>query len=1029
MFSALVEELESFKKKEDRQLLRDFYSVFTRESISIEYLTLQLTKVSIPSILFRIQNLDMSIMEFLDSDPEDLDFLGFQEAVYCMEEALDVFLKKEKLNYTPIQKRNLAIQLYQYRSANLMKGVGFPSGFRYLSVLKKFSSLTKNKLDSPSFLQKYRNKILSGAALEKKFGKKILIYGYNPVEPLVYEILKNVSGNLDILWFSVLPPVELLRSKEDESVHLSSNHIRSLSKTQSPFPETSAYPPVRLHKSLEIYREIDYVGRNILSKFKAGKDNDDFHLTRIKVILPDSPEYRVAFYNVFRTLKIPFTFTNESFSLRITSYYNAFQKILSLTESDYHPEEVFLLFHNPCFYPEINGERISFSSSEFYQIYSRFRVSGYLDRKDRDLRGVRIDSKYTWDDFWKKLNLSILGEDESIYFNEDQKLEAENLLLVSTSLLQDLIYLKEKKFWKPAEYASFLRIILDVYLSVKPRPEIFEEGEIDQEISGNLEMERRIRGILQEIEDFGEFLKSINSSREYTKDELNQIIEEGLSSGKRYSQKLLKFGVVVGDFSDTHIPGFDFIYILGLNDRLLPAAYRENPELDGKSDAIQKIADTERASIENFFHTFCQVNQELHLSYVSRDMIKDREIYPSTYLTKVKDLLNLKYNEIPLYIHNEFRKGIDQAYEPISRSLLKMKHAERKSSDLPFLLPSWKKTDEIPEFPIGLQGKNLDKLFFRPGFKEEIPDVEIPKDVFYPRSIAKYLECPKKFYFERYIGEDDVEDYSSTIDSIDSLEYHNLVVEFFKIISDPSISWEETQKKISEYIESSNSYPEGILLSNYLKQLFANLKSSFEHFQKELAGRSKFLIQPYFSREENKNRKSQYFPSFEWEGRSVEYNPDVLFLKDSVLYLGLIQTATTVGEKHKIRRFVLSHFASILKDSEETKDSIAKHFGESFGSISLIVFERGKDSVFGLKEAKGKLDSPEEFSEILKIFLNEYDSKKFPASPVGKKTCKYCRFQSVCPGVSIEYEEWMEEDRLNLLDRVNQIFPANKTKS
>lgn len=111
----------------------------------------------------------------------------------------------------------------------------------------------------------------------------------------------------------------------------------------------------------------------------------------------------------------------------------------------------------------------------------------------------------TWESLWVRLNSFLIGDDseESIVFESEISDEVYQFLEVSTSLLQDLIGLKED-FSSLTEFSNFFKIILDTYLHTSMR-----YNETDEMKRLNERGQTKVIGLLASIESIESEMESI----------------------------------------------------------------------------------------------------------------------------------------------------------------------------------------------------------------------------------------------------------------------------------------------------------------------------------------------------------------------------------------------------------------------------------------------------------------------------------------------------------------------------------------
>lgn len=103
--------------------------------------------------------------------------------------------------------------------------------------------------------------------------------------------------------------------------------------------------------------------------------------------------------------------------------------------------------------------RISIKPEVWNQIISKMNLTEFLDKQHRKRQGFRESNLMTWESLWSRLNLILIGNtsDDTISLETELIEEVYEFLAVSSSLLQDLIGLKED-FTRLSDFSKFLEL-------------------------------------------------------------------------------------------------------------------------------------------------------------------------------------------------------------------------------------------------------------------------------------------------------------------------------------------------------------------------------------------------------------------------------------------------------------------------------------------------------------------------------------------------------------------------------------------
>lgn len=136
-------------------------------------------------------------------------------------------------------------------------------------------------------------------------------------------------------------------------------------------------------ESQEAYREIEFVGREILSILEENKQSN-FRLTSIKLVLPaEDLNYSLLVANIFERMGIPFSFTKDI--RKRSPYFSSVVSLLKLSISDFDKDTIFSLFYNPCFYPILEDSRMNIKPEVWNQIISKMNLTGFLDKHHKKI--------------------------------------------------------------------------------------------------------------------------------------------------------------------------------------------------------------------------------------------------------------------------------------------------------------------------------------------------------------------------------------------------------------------------------------------------------------------------------------------------------------------------------------------------------------------------------------------------------------------------------------------------------------------
>ncbi len=385
LYRALQNKLETFYKKENILILRDIVRVFTRENLTTDYLSLKLVEDNIPSLLFDINPYRVIPKEFLKNKPSsdtlisDLACILLIESILVKQNLENGNRKIKKNNSTiGINKkvlRQLAGSIFQFWKESLisfsLKEEKVPSNIKqeYDSVIRAFLKDKGNKKIEIEYLYEAcasgKSQFVSESEVKEKFGEEIILYGVSEIDPLHFKILEILSSYVRISFFIPAPRIHLIHKNSSKSQnaklkellpdwHVLSKFLgdKKISDVEAlldfKFQETLPDSNLQFYESQEAYREIEFVAREILRLTEEHKDDDNFRLTSIKLVLPtEDVNYSLLVNNIFDRMGIPYSFTKD-IRKKKSPYFSAVASLLKLSISDFDKETIFSLFYNPC---------------------------------------------------------------------------------------------------------------------------------------------------------------------------------------------------------------------------------------------------------------------------------------------------------------------------------------------------------------------------------------------------------------------------------------------------------------------------------------------------------------------------------------------------------------------------------------------------------------------------------------------------------------------------------------------------------
>lgn len=1068
LYLALKEKLEEYHAKENFLLLRDMKRVYTRENLTIDYLSLKLVEDNIPSLLFEINPYRTIPREFLKKQSSSENIISDLACILLIENILskkeeEVTQQKKKDNgkkSISLNKkvlRQLATSIFQFWKDSLisysLKEEKIPNNIKqeYDSIIRKFLKTKGSRKIEFEYLYEAcasgKSSFISENEAKEKFGEEIIFYGISEIDPLHFKILEILSSYIKITFLIPAPRIGLIHETEKienaklkeliPEWHILNRLLGDKKKAdleellQFSIPEIPSESSLHFYESQEAYREIEFVAREILRLIEDNKEDENFRLTSIKLVLPaEDLNYSLLVSNTFDRMGIPYSFTKD-IRKKKSPYFSAVASLLKLSISDFDKESIFSLFYNPCFFPVLEEMRISVKPDVWNQIISKMNLSGYLDKEHKKKLGYRESNLMTWENLWKRLNLILIGDRTGDSAKLDSQLmeEVYEFLEVSSSLLHDLIGLKED-FSKLSDFAKFFKIILDTYLHPSMRYNQSDEAERLNERGKS-----KINNFLSSIESIDFELDSLMEDKpNYSLEDFVDILLTQMEAWTEGDSRVLKNGVVVGELLDVIDPSFDYVFLVGLDERRFSNRSTKHDTVMIE-DSIQSLRLDSALKLKTYFyHIFNHKAQRYTFSYVSLDTIRDREYYPARELDKIFHLSNSKdaiYKKIPLFSYLEYKMEGNKTFERETFDLISYK---QKEMSLPFLktsYPNWLENSNpslSKEIDLLTSNKQLNQkvksYFFRSSVDTNHSSL-MQSNKISARKFIHYLECPKKFFYKYSVHTEEESEVTGEIESIDSLQRSIFIREALTLLSeDRTLSAQAiTEKVFSRERVEWGELPFGVLGKVARQEFIEYLESSLLPFFNGLLEKFEILKKPVFNKEANKTLNSVVFSSPILWDEPVKADADFLFQDGDNLYLTILVTGKKGNDQNK--KILASFISFLINQSDISKNEIKDYFGLASIQIrpAILYFPTDKNPEFSPGENCSNGDMFKPFWESL--FRNEY-----PAFPItGKKdSCEHCQMRTVCHAYQTDFIPFLESEMQLILSEVKEQF-SSKSES
>ena len=540
-----------------------------------------------------------------------------------------------------------------------------------------------------------------------------------------------------------------------------------------------------------LYREVETVYNSIL--FNLAQD-DTLQLTDIAILVPDISAYKSVFDSVFNRRPRQLAYNLVDSQAEIESIYGkAVLAILKLATGRFSRNEVFDLILNPCF---MSRWKMGPDEVQAWVNWTReLNIFHTFDRDAKAARGYPASGNFTWQQGLERLRLSRIMAapnvadpagfrhyQERVPFSDvktgDDDLVEKFCMVIES--LQHVVSRLNSRGISGEQWQQRLFQACDLLIEI---PEDFKgEAVVRQALLkafDNLELYDRLQ------EGASASALDVGLIREFIRANLGSI-----SGGHG---NYLTGGVTISALQPMRPIPFRFVYVLGMEEGRFPGkADLSSLDLRLSRRRIGDISLPER-NCYLFLEMLLSVRQKLYISYVARDLQKDRLQQPCSVINQLKRYVELeilsdgqsfRVSEVPL-------AGFSDRYmDPDAISAW---------SDV---LVNDSLTDRVTYYRI----HRLWEAFQQRASKDDLAEVarfdpDLSFDVSAPevedrqvekitlRQLKKFLEHPVRLKIQRHLGLYDEEE---TIEDVILREDEPFFSEFpldYRLKMDPIMLW------------------------------------------------------------------------------------------------------------------------------------------------------------------------------------------------------------------------------------------------
>ncbi|OEU83013.1 MAG: hypothetical protein BA865_14435 [Desulfobacterales bacterium S5133MH4] len=388
-----------------------------------------------------------------------------------------------------------------------------------------------------------------------------------------------------------------------------------------------------------IYREVETVYNSVLYNLEK---NSRLQLTDIAILVPDISKYKPVFDSVFNREPRCLSYNLVDSRANIESVYGqAVLGILGLATGRFSRKEVFDLILNPCFMRkwDIVPEEIS--------VWADWAVSLNIfhtfDRESKKARGYQASSYYTWKQGLQRLRLSriLSAPDEGTVDSSKHFHELAPFYDINTGdvdLVEKFSMVVEKLHHAATdlnrlhvsgeEWKQKLMNICDNLL------------EIPSGFRGENAVQHALIEAFNNLKIYDQLLEN-RSGKDWEKPKLDielirEFVKSNLNSISGGYGDYLTGGVTISALQPMRPIPFQIVYVLGMEDGAFPGrADTSSLDLRILKRQIGDISLPER-NCYLFLEMLLSVRDKLYISFVSKDLQRDRILQPSSVVNQLR---------------------------------------------------------------------------------------------------------------------------------------------------------------------------------------------------------------------------------------------------------------------------------------------------------------------------------------------------------------------------------------------------------
>jgi exodeoxyribonuclease V gamma subunit len=507
-------------------------------------------------------------------------------------------------------------------------------------------------------------------------------------------------------------------------------------------------------------REVETIYNSIL--YNLNQDNT-LKLTDISIQVPDISAYRPFIDAVFNRHPKTLIYNLVDANAEIESLYgNAILKLLELASGRFSRREIFELLLNPCLRQKwgltIEDIQIFVGWSQALNIFHTF------DKASKIKKGYLASDMYTWKQGLLRLKLArifsgpedTLTKDESLGLSDCRNFHG--MIPYSDTNSGDTHLLEKFCLIIETLHMHCKQLAQDTYLGEDWKKNFLSACNNLLAVPGELNTEKTVQTVLFEALDelclYDQVIKNENGSQmDFI--QFKEFIKSRLDSIQGGYGDYLTSGVTISALLPMRPIPFKIVYVLGMQEGDFPGR-ADTSSLDLRVGQ-RKLGDINlpERNCYLFLELLLAVRQKLYISYVSKDLQKDRILQPCSVVNQLQ-----RYIESEVFSQNQSYKIIHVPLKGSSAKYMEENNVDNQSD----VLVNYSTADRIIYYrergfwPHVLQNasekeKQLIKPFF-PDFSLQpvfALQSEVVPDKITTYQLGRFLKDPVKQSIQRHM--------------------------------------------------------------------------------------------------------------------------------------------------------------------------------------------------------------------------------------------------------------------------------------